>query len=57
MLHGWSHKLNFNLLYQVKELIIEYLLYSKTNFTRSQVIVKNRNIESNFVGKLDKSSL
>lgn len=55
MLHGSSHKLNFNLLYQVKELIMEYLLYSKTNFTRSQVIVKNRNVEFNFVGRLDKS--
>lgn len=55
MLHGSSHKLNFNLLYQVKELIMEYLLYSKTNFTRSQIIVKNRNVEFNFVGRLDKS--
>lgn len=55
MLHGSSHKLNFNLLYQVKELIMEYLLYSKTNFTRSQVIVKNRNVEYNFVGRVDKS--
>lgn len=55
MLHGSSRKLNFNLLYQVKELIIEYLLYSKTNLTRSQLIVTNCNVESNFVGRLNES--
>lgn len=46
MLHGSSNKLNFNLLYQVKELIIEYLLYSTTNFTSSNVIIRYHYVES-----------
>lgn len=52
MLHGSSHKLNFNLLYQVKELIIEYLLHSKGNVKRFRVIVKTRYVEYCFVCNL-----
>lgn len=46
MLHGSSNKLNFNLLHQVKKLIIEYLLYSTTNFTSFDVIIPYRYVES-----------
>lgn len=46
MLHGSSNKLNFNLLYEVKELIIEYLLYSTTNFTSFDVIIRYHYVES-----------
>lgn len=46
MLHGSSNKLNFNLLYQVKKLIIEYLLYNTINFTRSKVIIHYHYIAS-----------
>lgn len=41
MLHGSRHKLNFNLLYRAKKLIIKYLLYNWTNFTTSQEIIED----------------